>query len=216
MMRKSDQGARSRVILAFLLVLMLSVNYWGCAGNRSGAEGAQSLVRGNAVEDSSGTDQKAYLKVKFHQNDTEVELILDPEATNLALDFVRGADGKLQVFQGDSALIGDPDAPEQSDEGLLEKLTRNPEALDSEDLTDEIIQDINLAQRLFYQKQYEEALRVLQASLQKKKSATAYALGGSIYYVNGDIDEAVNAWENALRINPDLPDVRELVNQYKQ
>ncbi len=59
-------------------------------------------------------------------------------------------------------------------------------------------------------------MKVLQASLEKKKTATAYSLGGSIYFVSGEIDEAVRAWENALKIDPDLEEVRELVGRYKE
>lgn len=203
-------------ILVFCVTMATGLGLWSCANQSKSLQ--HQITETSATADSSAVGKlkkKTYLKVKFHQNDTDVELVLDPEAQNLALDFVRGPDGKLQVFDGDSSLINNEKEPELTD-GLLKKLQNKKEALDKEDLTDEIVQDINEAQRLFYQKEYEQALKVLQASLEKRKSATAYALGGSIYYVNGDIEDAVNAWENALKINPDLPDVKELVARYKQ
>ena len=82
-------------------------------------------------------------------------------------------------------------------------------------LTDEILEDIQVAQRLFYEERFEEALDILRSSLRKRETATAYALGGSIYYVNGDIDGALRAWENALRINPELYKVRRLVDRHR-
>lgn len=201
---------------AILVALFGSAVLMSCAGQKASTTahaGSNSVVATDSSQAVTAT-KKTFLKVKFHQNDTDVELLLDPESTNLSLDFVRGPDGQLQVFKGDSALV-DEQTPEMTS-GLFNKLDGKSTAMDKEDLTDEIIRDINLAQRLFYQKQYEDALRVLQASLEKKKSATAYALGGSIYYVNGDIEDAVQAWENALKINPDLPEVRDLVNRFKK
>jgi len=199
--------------------LLISASlYWGCAGSRpeksrlSQAEKkAKDSSSKSGLKDSKKikTPESQYLVVKFQQNDTEVELALDPEATNLELDLKRGPDGSLQVMDGDSVLY---DKEEQPAAG--EKLTSSDGPQSSETLTDEIIQDINLAQKLFYERKYEDALRILRASLDKKPTATAYALGGSIYYVNGDVDAAVNAWRNALEINPNLDQVKELVRRY--
>lgn len=153
-----------------------------------------------------------YLIIKFQQNDTEVELVLDPLATDLTLNLTRAKTGSIQIQQGDSTIYRDGDADLTNNLPLdfEDTLHKN-----SEQLTDDIIQDINLAQKLFYQQEYEAALKTLQASLQKKPTATAYALGGSIYYYNGDIDAAIHAWENALKIRPDLDEVRQLVLRYK-
>ncbi len=156
-----------------------------------------------------------YLIIKFHQNDTEVELALDPQATNLNLELVRDPNGILAITKGDSMLFN-KDMPDEKEkpEDLLSDSKNNP--FESEDLTEDIISDINLAQKLFYERKYDKALQVLQESLQKKRTATAYALGGSIYYVNGDVDAAVAAWKNALSINPNLQELKELILRYKR
>ncbi len=155
--------------------------------------------------------QNEYLKIKFQQNDTEVEMVLDPQSTNLNLDLVRGPEGFLEIQKGDSILLGKKSPDSEKDFDPLEATN-----LDAEDLTDEIIRDINLAQKMFYERKYTDALNVLKDSLEKKKTATAYALGGSIYYVSGDTKAAVNAWENALKINPDLDEVKELVSRFSE
>jgi len=196
------------------LILNTCFIYFACAGNQVKEEDlAAQLAATDSVRVANAAAKTGqYLKVKFRQNDTEVEMVLDPKSTNLALDLVRGPDGYLEVMAGDSLLFK---KNEKKDRG--EMLTGSgKKRMADEHLTDEIMRDINLAQRLFYARKYEEALRTLKASLQKKRTATAYALGGSIYYVNGDIDAAVNAWENALEINPNLEDVRQLVMQYKE
>jgi len=199
-------------------LLFLTLNtcfiYFACAGNQVKEEdlAAQLAVTDSVRIANAAAKTAQYLKVKFRQNDTEVEMVLDPKSTNLSLDLVRGPDGYLEVMAGDSLLFK---RNEKKDRG--EMLTGSgKKRMADEHLTDEIMRDINLAQRLFYARKYEEALRTLKASLQKKRTATAYALGGSIYYVNGDIEAAVNAWENALEINPNLEDVRQLVMQYKE
>lgn len=196
------------------LILTTCFIYFACAGNQVKEEdfAAQLAAIDSVRVANTAAETVQYLKVKFRQNDTEVEMMLDPKSTNLALDLVRGPDGYLEVMAGDSLLFK---KNEKQDSGEM-LAGSGKKGMADEHLTDEIMRDINLAQRLFYARKYEEALRTLKASLQKKRTATAYALGGSIYYVNGDIDAAVHAWENALEINPNLEDVKQLVMQYKE
>lgn len=149
-----------------------------------------------------------YLTVRYRKNDTDVEMVLDPLSTNLTLDLKRDGNSRFEVLKGDSSLTG----AKRDSLHLFDKPNRKSPM---DDLTDEIVRDINLAQELFYQKQYEQALKVLNASLRKKQTAAAYALGGSIYFVNGDLDAAVRAWENALSIDPGLENVQKLVARFK-
>ncbi len=155
-----------------------------------------------------------YLNIRFKQNDTEVEMVLDPLQTNLSLELKRGGAGEVEIMHGDSLLTGDP-RPESAD-SLDTQLDAEDFRFADENLTDDIIRDINLAQKLFYQRKYEQALQVLNESLQKQETASAFALGGSIYFVNGEVDEAVRAWENALQINPQLDEIRQLVLRFKK
>ncbi|MCA9731504.1 tetratricopeptide repeat protein [candidate division KSB1 bacterium] len=156
------------------------------------------------------TTSYPYISIKFYQQDTDVEMVLDPISTNIDLDLKRRPDGMLEVRKGDEVLtqMGTSDS-------LHMGSSKNSPYDTTEDLTDDIIQDINLAQQLFYQDEYDEALKILNASLAKKKTASAYALGGSIYFVSGDMKEAVHAWENALKINPGLEELKGLVARYK-
>ena len=157
------------------------------------------------------TESYPYISIKFYQQDTDVEMVLDPLSTNLDLDLKRRPDGTLEVRKGDEILtqMGPQDSTKA---GPYKAPPFDP----SEDLTDDIIRDINLAQQLFYQNEYDDALKILNSSLEKKKTASAYALGGSIYFVNGEMNEAVRAWENALKINPDLDELKGLVARYKK
>ncbi len=178
------------------------------------ADGGEVVTQLNGKEESfKKIITYPYLTIRFKQEDTEVEMVLDPMSTNLVLDLKRSRNWEWEVLQGDSALTRNQlRTPPDSLNDKIYPL--KDESL--QDLTDEIVRDINLAQQLFYQRRYEEALRILNQSLQKKPTAAAYALGGSIYFVNGDVEQAVRAWENALKINPGLDDVKRLVARYKK
>jgi tetratricopeptide (TPR) repeat protein len=153
-----------------------------------------------------------YLTVRFEQNDTEVEMMLDPQSTNLALELQRTPDGSIEVSKGDSVLLEKQSTP--ASDSLNKELDTGPHPY-TDNLTDEIMAEIQLAQKLFYEERFEEALDVLRSSIRKKETATAYALGGSIYYVNGDIEGALRAWDNALKINPELYKVRRLIERHR-
>ncbi len=246
-MKRIVKGRVPAVLIAVAALALL----WACAGSNKRAELSNlptELVAPSAdsVGASAGMSEAAVavakakkesklqgpkeqsLTVKFRQNDTEVEMVVDPNSTNLALDLIRGPNGYLEISRGDSVFYKRGQSQEEMDGKAarpgerLTSLERTEDSkpgkdnLDNGDLTDEIVRDINLAQKMFYERRYEEALEVLKASLEKKKTATAYALGGSIYYVNGEIEQAVSAWENALQINPHLEQVSELVKRLKK
>lgn len=65
------------------------------------------------------------------------------------------------------------------------------------------------AQSLFYKKEYWKALDETNAALEKlPSSAQAHALKGSIYYKMGLYPEARSSWETALKLDPELDQVR--------
>ncbi|MCG8608158.1 hypothetical protein MJD09_24630, partial [bacterium] len=117
-----------------------------------------------------------------------------------------------EVSKGDSVLLKKPSTP--ASDSLNKEIDPGPHPY-TDNLTDEIMEEIQLAQKLFYEERFKEALDVLRSSLRKRETATAYALGGSIYYVNGDIEGALRAWENALKINPELYKVRRLIERHR-
>ena len=151
-----------------------------------------------------------YLTIKFQQEDTEVEMVIDPLVTNLQLDMKRKPGSSIEIS---------PDPNKKADSSAVKQVKNEPDQeLLADDfsnydknITDEILAYLTEAQSLFYQGQYHEALTVLQKSIEKKPTASAYAIGGSIYYVNGDTPKAVQAWEMALKLNPDMPEIKEMI-----
>ncbi|MBN1621528.1 MAG: hypothetical protein JW871_02940 [Endomicrobiales bacterium] len=87
-----------------------------------------------------------------------------------------------------------------------EQAIEDPKALDY----------LHKAQKLYYAKRYNAALNAAQRSLSKQETALGYALEGSIYFTMGDVDLAINSWENALKLNPDMPEVKKVLFKYKR
>ncbi len=66
------------------------------------------------------------------------------------------------------------------------------------------------AQALFYRKSYWKALEQTNRAMSLvPASAQAYALKGSIYYKMGRKRDAKKSWNNALKLDPSLTDVKE-------
>ncbi len=79
----------------------------------------------------------------------------------------------------------------------------------------DVIEGIYKSQKLYYEKKYREALFAVQTSIRKQPTALGYALQGSLYYTLGDMASAVASWQMALDINPDMPDVKLMLNKYR-
>lgn len=72
------------------------------------------------------------------------------------------------------------------------------------------------AQALFYRKDYWKALEETNKAMSLvPKSAQAYALKGSIYYKMGRNKEAQQNWQQALKLDPALDDVKRSLERIK-
>lgn len=76
-----------------------------------------------------------------------------------------------------------------------------------EDVTSKVLTGIRSAQELFYQKRYPEAMQAVRSSLDARPTAEGHALAGSIHYMQGQGGMARRQWMEALRLNPDMPAV---------
>jgi len=73
------------------------------------------------------------------------------------------------------------------------------------------------AQTYLYEKKYSRALGEINQVLEiVPQSSVGHALKGSIYYKLGAIDQARSAWEQALRIDPNMENVRDSLNRVKE
>ncbi|MFC2061684.1 hypothetical protein ACFLUV_04155 [Elusimicrobiota bacterium] len=89
------------------------------------------------------------------------------------------------------------------------------EDADSAD-TQKALRELHNAQKLYYTKRYNDALKAVSRSLRYQETAFAYALEGSILFTLGDVDSAVEVWESALSLDPGMYEVREALDKYKR
>ena len=89
---------------------------------------------------------------------------------------------------------------EISDEELEAALSPPAALTDSEGAA--ALRRLNLAAKLFEAKSYEKALESVDVSIERNPSAAAYALRGDILITLGKCSEAVSAFDQALKLDP--------------
>lgn len=223
-------------ILSYIFLLLL---FFSCSSSKQKSfvqldQLVQDSVKVNDKVDEVKSDKNEtspnyrHLTIRFKQHDTDVELTIDPLETNLELELKRTPDSEIDIEgmteNDDHGFINEE--PGKKIAGNVNENTKEPEEAISDvlqkelekdkDMTDDILADLMTAQTYFYQNKFSKALDVLQQSIDKKPTASAFALGGSIYYVNGEIDKAVHAWETALKINPDMLEIKNILTQVKK
>jgi tetratricopeptide (TPR) repeat protein len=109
------------------------------------------------------------------------------------------------------------------EENFAEEVIEQAEALEDEDSVpqaeeaDNATKHMLYAQTYLYEKKYGRALdEINQVLAIVPKSSVGHALKGSIYYKLGDVDQARSAWEYALRIDPNMENVRNSLNRVKE
>jgi len=131
------------------------------------------------------------------------------------------ADGDF--VEGLSFLIApkdfDPDKKEEIPaETIIADISTSPEIIEFKEELDKNITEtlrlIVLAQTAFYNRDIDNALNLVNQSLELFETAQGYALKGSLNYLNGDKAEAQKNWESAAQFNPDIfiPDI-EILDQ---
>ncbi|MBD3289399.1 hypothetical protein GF337_11405 [candidate division KSB1 bacterium] len=163
------------------------------------------------TKDSSGHEKTLsfpYLTIRFKQYDTEMEMIVDPLETNVQIDLQRTPESSLDISP-------DSTKDDSSETDFFDESEPESPVVDK-NLTDDILSDLNRAQSYFYEGDYSNAMREVKKSIKKKPTASAYALGGSIFYMNGETDRAIDAWETALEINPAMKEVENILRQVKK
>lgn len=105
---------------------------------------------------------------------------------------------------------------EKAEEKLPEQLQKPAEQPQKpqENIPDEVLNHIHNAQKSFYGKNYEMALKEAEDALEISETAIGYALKGSILYKMGKFEGAVFNWRKALQLNPQMTEVREILSKF--
>jgi tetratricopeptide (TPR) repeat protein len=161
-----------------------------------------------------------YVKVKVRDRGQEMEFNLDPTYIDMNLELKR----KMveETTQQISAPVGQKEQQKLSPsdkEELMKYIETSIKSLEKkQDVTQtvpkDVLDDLFAAQKLFYKKRYNEALKMVQRSLAKQETAIGYSIEGSLYFVLGDIESAISSWNRALELDPNMDDVREALYRY--
>jgi tetratricopeptide (TPR) repeat protein len=79
-----------------------------------------------------------------------------------------------------------------------------------------VMEALTQAQKAFYQKDYEKAIKLAENSLTVQETPEAYALLGSIHYVNKHRKKAIKNWNRALDMNPNMESVKKILAKLKE
>ncbi len=143
------------------------------------------------------TDQKDLNKIRVDYAN---------QSTDLGVDFDLDRDDINIVLKGNRKRDNISKLKEQQDKKQEER-----NALTKGENVGKVVQGIRQAQNLFYNKQYEKALKVAKAIVKEKETAEGFALLGSIYYMLGEKESASRNWKQALKVDPDIPGVVEML-----
>ena len=83
----------------------------------------------------------------------------------------------------------------------------------SEPLTGKVLVALRKAQETFYKADYPKSLEYVNESLRLQKSAEGYALRGTILYMQQHYQGAERSWKEALKYNPDMPGVVDMLGR---
>lgn len=146
--------------------------------------------------------QLELLNSKSEPEAIEFEIKITPSG-----DFIEGLNFTLLPLKETEESVEDS-ASILAIERITEQIKASPQILEySQELFNKIDASLRLivkAQNAFYSKDMNSAFKFVSESLELFETAQAYALKGSFYYFEGNIEQAQREWEQALRFNPNL------------
>ncbi len=162
-------------------------------GVLSGEEQQKTTV----IQQTPIRPKKNEILIKYRNKSSEVILSLDPRDNNVQIDVSKS--GAVPSSSDDYSSVQTP----SYQDGVQEE-----QSLGASE-SDLLVQ----SQNSFYSGDYQKALQQVNSSINKKPTARAYALKGSIYYMLGNLSLARKNWTNSLRLNPSIQGVRQMLNK---
>lgn len=191
----------------------------------SGWVSETEVVEEDAQKKSEIAEQakKQHGLMHIHRYGDGYDVLLTLDAGDSDVKFIMDLPGKAVASENEAVSEMNEDTTDYPDdneaEKIHEKLNDNAEQQEKnknqqvENTTKHILN----AQSLFYKKQYWQALDETNAALDNlPDSAQAHALKGSIYYKMGLLPEARSSWEQALKLDPSLDQVKASLDRLKQ
>ena len=220
----------------------LSLFLMGCGGSKAAAT-TENTEKAKASEDGPAYTSTANVTVTFKNKNTNVAVTLDPYDEDIYLNLTGTAFKDVEVMNtgnqanqkkpGQNPFNQKPDKPnpythpEEAAEAE-EKENKKPKIKEGEEYqarelnlppkerTKAVLKEIQKAQDHFYKKEYDRAIESAKSSIDAKETAQGYSLLGSIYYMKGNVSAAMANWNKALSIDPDMKEVKEMMEKVHQ
>jgi hypothetical protein len=216
---------------------MVAALVWGCGGSAPAPESEHHReVLDTPSKNAAGEKGSGGINFVYSNKSTDARMDIDLGSTDVYLEMSgrpaksideTGHDRGSSEKPAAQANRSNPMAPSQASneepelagpakESGAKRFNKKPMAEDTEpvtenvnneDVTAKVLAGIRRAQELFYQKRYTEALQMVRQSLDASPTAEGHALAGSICYMMSKNGLARRHWEEALRLNPDMPAV---------
>lgn len=135
--------------------------------------------------------------IKYKNNSSDVTLILDPQDNDVEIE-VAGEQNSYNSNKSEEIYWG------------------NQNELSNADGTRKIVQFLRESQEAFYEKDYDKSMKSVNNALAISPTAEAYALKGSIYYMQGKIGNAKLFWEKTLEMNQNIAGINEMLQKLKR
>ena len=201
----------------------------GCGGSTPRTEREPLPMPGSdpAAAKQVGEKGTGGINFRYSNQSTDARMDIDLGSTDVYLEMSgkpANADEVAEEHSPKDKRSPNPESPKQSGKGQQpeeeksgkpdqnakpnpQDLPRDDDQGSNEDVTGKVLAGIRKAQELFYQKRYPEALQMVRQSLDAQPTAEGHALAGSICYMMSKNGLARRHWEEALRLNPDMPAV---------
>lgn len=205
----------------------------GCGGSRPPVESPRYEGQGLPPEKASGV-----VTFRYANKSTSADLQVDLGSTDVHLEMTGRPAEQAKAAAGLGAVQDAPNAASSGPGQEARQAHRSPDPASGPmqpgadrprpdpaageheagpdqdlDVTDKVLQGIRKSQEYFYQKRYPEALRMVRQSLEARSTAEGHALAGSIHYMMGATGLARRHWQQALRLNPDMPAVTNMLER---
>lgn len=148
-------------------------------------------------KDTTSKKNNDKVKLRYKSKNTDVTIPIDPENQEFVMEL------KGLERQKDTSQVASQEPQKESPDStiLKDSLVQATMAKNIK----QVLKDFRRAQNLFYREDYEGALEMVNRSLETQKTADALGLKGSIYFMQDDMSSAKYYWNEAVKMNPDIP-----------
>lgn len=203
---------------SFVVMLLTLVLISGCGWmkKKPTAPGADAPVPPDL---DAGPDSKKWKQYKKGQPGL---IFIDRHTTEYSISMVLDASDDNIYFMMDLPEAdgvepeGDTEQEKPLEEESPEEAKDKPDQEPGIENATEASKYILYAQTYFFEKKYRRALDEIGRALKAAPdTAVAYSLKGSVHYKLGEEQQAVESWEKALELDPNLDNVKTMLSRVK-